>query len=105
MNCSTLQRRLLLLDSPDQPTGELAAHLAQCATCREWQRRMVQIEANLTRLPVPSSSGKARLLLRLFPQKKPAVLPIRPRRLVPRWPFVAAGLAAAVFLVTIGLLL
>ena len=40
MKCDTAQRRLLAAERPDEPSGEVEAHLAACAACRAWQQRL-----------------------------------------------------------------
>lgn len=62
MNCDQLQRQLLVARHPEQPNAEAAAHLAQCPACRLWQARLVGIEQQIPRLPVPPSQAKRRLL-------------------------------------------
>ncbi len=59
MNCDACQRQLLILEDPDAPPAEVAAHLAECLVCRDWQRQLLQIEHNVRRLPVPASQPHA----------------------------------------------
>jgi len=66
VNCTLIQRRLLSAEQPDQPEADVQSHLAECPTCRAWQRRLVQIERLIPQLPVPPSSAKAELLGRLL---------------------------------------
>jgi hypothetical protein len=66
VNCTVLQRRLLSCDQPDQPDAELQNHLAACPSCLAWQRRLVELERDICRLPVPPSNGKANLLHRIL---------------------------------------
>jgi hypothetical protein len=66
VNCTVLQRRLLSADQPEQPPADLQSHLAECPSCRAWQRRLVQMERHIPLLPVPPSNAKAQLLQRLL---------------------------------------
>ena len=58
MNCEEFQRDLLNAENPATPADEFEAHLATCAPCREYQGRLVNIEQNVAKLPVPSSTAK-----------------------------------------------
>jgi hypothetical protein len=62
MNCEAVQKQLLGSERPGRPSAEASAHLAACGGCREWHQRLVQLEAAVPRLPVPSASA-ARLAL------------------------------------------
>jgi hypothetical protein len=62
MNCRTIQHELLLSESPDQPSEAVAAHLADCADCRAWQRRLVEAEQCIPLLLVPPSSRREQFL-------------------------------------------
>jgi hypothetical protein len=55
-----------MLEHPDQPPPKIRAHLAGCAPCREWQRNLLRLEHNVAFLPVPSGSGKSKLLYELL---------------------------------------
>src|SRR5476649_1477761 len=57
MTCHECQRSLLQLLDPSVPSEELASHLAECAVCQQYQRRLVRIETNVPRLPVPASQA------------------------------------------------
>ena len=59
MNCTTIRSRLLEMEEPRQPSAAVRTHLRECAACAAWQRRLVQIERNVARLPVPLSTGRA----------------------------------------------
>jgi hypothetical protein len=106
MKCDFYQRRLLTMENPDNPPAEVVAHLARCAVCRDWQRRLLQLEANVPRLPVPPTGARETLLDRLL-QKSPSpesrTLPIPARRW--NWRLIAAGAAAAVILTASGIFL
>jgi hypothetical protein len=65
VNCTVIQRRLLAAERPEQPPAEIQSHLAQCATCRLWQRRLIQMERMISQLPVPPSSAKEQFLERM----------------------------------------
>ncbi len=62
MNCTVIQRRLLTAEHPEQPPAEIQSHLAQCPSCRLWQRRLIQMERQITQLPVPPSTAKEQFL-------------------------------------------
>jgi hypothetical protein len=58
VNCTVIQRRLLAAEHPEQPPAEIQNHLAQCPSCRLWQRRLIQMERLISQLPVPPSAAK-----------------------------------------------
>jgi hypothetical protein len=103
MNCEQYQRRLLGTESPDRPAPEVEAHLVRCAACREWQGRLLQLEANVPLLPVPPSAGGFRLARRILASKTPLPrsIPLSRRR----WRWLAGGAAAATVLIACGILL
>src|SRR5262245_39138817 len=122
MNCEQCQRRLLCVEKPGSAELAAEAHLAECAVCREFQRHLLQIEANVLRLPVPPSKKKERFLERIRGQhvqglERPAQVatvsvplesvplesvPLPTRRWRPRMAWVSLT-AAAVVLVAFGL--
>lgn len=65
MNCTVIQRRLLSAEQPEQPPSDIQSHLAQCPSCRAWQRRLVQMERLIVQLPVPDSTAKEQFLERI----------------------------------------
>lgn len=65
MNCTVIQRRLLSSEQPEQPAADIKGHLAQCPSCRAWQRRLVQMERQVPHLPIPPSTAKERFLERI----------------------------------------
>ena len=66
MKCQAAQRRLLEAEDPALPPEKVRHHLAACPACRQWQRRLVQVERHVPLLPVPAGSGPpADLLQRL----------------------------------------
>jgi hypothetical protein len=110
MNCIAVQRRLLEAENPDQPHADLRPHLAVCSACREWQRRLVQLERNMPLLPVPASTAPADIFLKV-PQEagkssqeagrrnlRLRFSAPRGRRLV----MAVSGVAAALLLVLLG---
>jgi hypothetical protein len=108
MQCPTCQNELLAATNPGQPSPEAAEHLAGCPACQEWQRQLLLIERNVSRIPVPTTQTKEVLLRRLVsepvPVRQPATLPL-PRRSW-RMPAIAvAGLVAAVILIACGIFL
>jgi hypothetical protein len=64
MNCDVLQRHLLGRERPDSPSADAAAHLADCAACREWLLRLVQLERAVIQLPVPPAEAARSALMR-----------------------------------------
>jgi hypothetical protein len=107
MNCELCERRLLASPDPDDLPAEVALHLAECPACRDRQRRLLEIEAQVPLLPVPVSYAKGRFLQRILneqlPVEAPATVPLRRRR-GHRVALVLGGMAAAVA-VTVGLVL
>jgi hypothetical protein len=108
MKCRACQHELLTAATPELPAHAVADHLASCAVCREWHRRLLRIESNVERIPVPASEVKERFLERLTnPVDPPAPLPILPlpppRR--PLFGLATAGLVAAVILIACGIFL
>jgi hypothetical protein len=103
MNCEQCQRQLLNCQDVDHLAVELQAHLAECMACRQWQRRLLQIESNVRSLPIPASTAKQAF------QQQILLGPIsmaRPHR--PRWRWAAAGfagLSAACVLIAAGFML
>jgi hypothetical protein len=65
VNCTVIQRRLLSAEQPEHPPGDIKSHLAQCPSCRAWQRRLVQMERQITQLPIPPSTAKEQFLQRI----------------------------------------
>jgi hypothetical protein len=91
MNCSEFRSRLLKAEDPSQPEEETRRHLVECAACAAWRSRLLQIEANVARLPIPLSTGRAAAVHRILhpdgpdlfsaaPRKKPARTPPKPPR-------------------------
>jgi hypothetical protein len=66
MNCTVVRRRLLSLERPAQPPPDLRPHLAGCPECRAWQRRLLQVEEAVARLPVPHSEARSAFVLRFL---------------------------------------
>jgi hypothetical protein len=78
MNCAHCQRRLLLAEKPEFPDLDVEGHLAGCQACRDFQRQLLCVEANVPRVPVPASDGKQRLLQLLLQSASPPAPPPRP---------------------------
>lgn len=116
MKCSVAQTRMLELERPDRPTPPLRAHLARCSACREWFHQFVQIERNVSLLPVPPSTRKEEFLRQVLTgeptpgrngtgnsrESGPARVLRRERGL--RKMALATGLAAGLVLFAIGLM-
>jgi hypothetical protein len=67
MICKVARRKLLSTVRPDQASDEVRAHLSWCSDCREWHRRLVRMEKNIQRIPVPRShSGTKQAFLKSF---------------------------------------
>jgi hypothetical protein len=103
MICSHIQLRLLATEDPGHPAPEVEVHLAVCPACREWRRRLLQVEANVPRLPVPASRARGDFVAKLLNPSlpRPSLAPPKPRRayaraLAGKWRKVAAAVAAAI---------
>ena len=83
MNCQVVQRRLLSTLDPDRALEDVRAHLAYCSECQEWQAQLIRMERHVSRLPVPSSEVKERLVRR-FAETPPPVAVAS----APAWPIV-----------------
>jgi hypothetical protein len=66
VSCTVIQRLLLSLEQPEQPSADIKGHLAHCTSCRAWHRRLVQMERQVSLLPLPPSTGKEQFLQRLL---------------------------------------
>ncbi len=64
MNCDSLHRRLLALEDVARPPADLRAHLAACPACREWYDKVLLVEREAARLPVPAPRAKSAFLER-----------------------------------------
>lgn len=96
MNCETIQDQILAADDPARLGAELDAHVAGCADCAAFARRLIAIESAATGLPVEGSQlAKAAVMRRVRRETAPL-----PRRFLlrPVW-----GLVAAVLVLGIGL--
>ena len=62
MTCETTRQRLLNSERPDRPPADVQPHLAACAACRTWQRRLARIERQIPELPVPPSAPPPALM-------------------------------------------
>jgi hypothetical protein len=71
--CNACRKNLLALERPDRPAESTAAHLAECAACRNWQRRLLLAERAVARLAVPpAEEARTALIRRLLEQPAPA---------------------------------
>jgi hypothetical protein len=75
MTCETTRHRLLHCERPDRPPADVQPHLAECAACRAWQRRLTRVEQQLGEAPVPSSAPPADLMRQIL--QGPPPLPAR----------------------------
>src|SRR5262245_36293616 len=93
--CDAVQRQMLALTDPEHPPTSVQAHLDGCAGCREWQKRVVQVDRAVPLLSYPKSEAKSALLQQL----KTSPSPSRQQRLrMKTWQLTAAWSAAAVLL-------
>lgn len=97
MNCRTIQRHLLTQENPGQPLPVAEAHLEECAACRDWLHRLLQMERHVRLLPVPASKAKAELKQFILTGKK-ASARVGPARSFWRRRAPVVGLAASVAL-------
>ncbi|MGE3804835.1 MAG: hypothetical protein AB7K24_09205 [Gemmataceae bacterium] len=65
MNCNLIQRNLLDCEDPRCPDAEVQEHLGSCQPCHDWHQRLMQIEHNAPRVPIPPSTRKADFLAHL----------------------------------------
>jgi hypothetical protein len=102
MNCQALQRWLLKADHPGRVPAEVRDHLADCAACRELQRRLLLIEQHVPLMPVPPSEARADFLHKFLAPPEPPLV-VRPRVAAPPvrlWGYLAAAAAILLFLGT-----
>jgi hypothetical protein len=104
MNCQQCQRHLLSCERLDSQPPDVAGHLTECQDCRQWQRRLLQIESHVPSLPLPLSQGKEQFVQNFLEDR--LILPVRPVRWSrrQRWTLIT-GVAAAVVLVVCGIAL
>lgn len=111
MNCKHARNLLLRSARPDEPAADVRTHLTVCAACREWQQRLLVIERNVPKVPVPPSRTKVDFVKRIttldiHKERARQAVPARRPSLFHRRPLilsVSLGLAAAVALVAVGL--
>ncbi len=75
MNCQAARDRMLGLECVDRPPPPVQEHLASCPRCRQWQRRLTELEGQVPLLAVPPSRGPDPLLQRLAAAARPAARP------------------------------
>jgi hypothetical protein len=116
MSCEIVQSRLLACDQPDLPPVDLKGHLVTCPICRAWHRRLVRLEQQIAKLPVPPAQTMQAFLQRLVaePPRTEQPAPAAPQlvRYSPPGPSrkerglqkmaVAFALAAAMLLFAVG---
>lgn len=69
MNCDRAKTLLMGSHDPSRPANEVAAHLEQCAACRNWHEGLVRIERRITQISVPRSQAKRELVRTLLAGK------------------------------------
>lgn len=108
MNCKAVRTTVLGLEQLDQPPPDAAGHLADCGACRDWLRRLTQMERCVSQLPVPASAAKSAVIARILSEPRP-----RPAAPEPLWVqrerrlkrlAVAAAMSAALVLIAVGML-
>jgi hypothetical protein len=62
MKCRAIQDELLLLADPGRPGDAVVAHLRDCAACRQWHSRLLQVEKGVSLLAIPGSTRRAQFL-------------------------------------------
>lgn len=116
MNCSAAQRCLFELERPSQPSDAVRAHLASCADCRAYQRRIVELERSVAQLPVPDSSAARSAFVRKLREEgfepwRPELISFEAAKPSPRWQVrergkrklaMASALAAGLVLLAMG---
>lgn len=111
MSCTAVRQALLASEYPELPAADEEAHLRHCPACRAWHARLLQLERQVRRLPLPASAPPAALLAHLR-DGSPAPL-IQPPRLLDVGPHrrseggrqklaLACSLAATLALFTLG---
>jgi len=101
MKCDPCRSYLLNAEDPSHPIEPFQAHLEECAACREWQVRLLQIGVNVRRLPVPSSTAKPELIRQILHPPLPA-RPSPPQARSWKWRWLAGGAVAAAVLISCG---
>jgi hypothetical protein len=114
VTCESVHRRLLALESPEAPPADVRLHLEHCPACRSFQEHLVQMEAEVPRLPVPEPARKA-AFLRTLREDASLLAPPPPRLHMPvpgfrrerglRKMAVAVALAASLLVIALGALL
>jgi hypothetical protein len=66
VNCNSVRKLLLQVETSDQLPASAQEHLAACAECRAWQRKLVRLEAAVPRLPVTQSTARVDFLCRFL---------------------------------------
>jgi hypothetical protein len=102
MTCEKVQNRILALPDPRQVPDGLRGHLDDCSACNAWWKQSLQIERQLTELPVPPAPAgkKSALLADLHSARAEPAHATRSRDFL-RSPVVkyAAALAASILIV------
>jgi hypothetical protein len=103
MTCDKVQNRILALPDPRQVPDGLRGHLDDCPACTAWWKQSLQIERQLTELPVPPAPAgkKSTLIADLHSAPAPVAAAATRSRDFLRSPVVkyAAALAASILVV------
>jgi hypothetical protein len=65
MTCATIRNNLITSEHPDHPGPDESRHLADCPACHAWLRRLVQLERQIPKLPLPECAPPSKLLDRI----------------------------------------
>jgi hypothetical protein len=60
MNCRSVYRSLLALESPAVPDPEVREHLKGCSRCRRRRRRLLRLQREVQSLPFPLENPRAK---------------------------------------------
>ena len=119
MKCNECQERLMRALEPDVPSAEVSVHLETCESCRKFQQKLMQIETNVPRIPVPVSHVPASLWQALARQNASEPTPASrgaggppartgeppvPRSSRSRLAWIVTGLAASIALAAFGII-
>jgi len=106
MTCHDCREKLLRTLDPSMPSTEVAAHVAECDDCRQYQQDLLRIESNIARIPVPPSRGPEafKSILRQLATAEPVMSPIPTLSRRSRRPLAwAMTVLAASVLVAVGI--
>jgi hypothetical protein len=98
MKCQQVRERLLATSGHRQLSADVAGHVESCALCRRWHDGLRDIDAGVSKLPVPDSGrAKLELIERFLSSPTAGTSPIWSKVRI-TWPRAAAALAASVLI-------